>query len=102
MNMPGFNAEASLGSSIGRYRATAGFGASRGADVLPMQTSPLGLTAGPGFGIDLFPPFRCCRYAPMLHRVVCVSRHVSPLEQCECQSGLFGPVIICRPPVVTL
>jgi hypothetical protein len=101
MNMPGFNAESSLGSSIGRYRATAGFGAS-GAPILPMQTSPPGLTPSLGLGIDLFPPFRCCRYAPLLHRVVCVSRHVSPLEHCECYSGLFGPVIICRPPVATL
>jgi hypothetical protein len=102
MSMPGFNAESSLGSSIGRYRATAGFGASGAADVLSMQASSMDLTASPGFGIDLFPPIRCCRYAPMLHRFVCVTRHASPLEHCECICGAFGPVIICSPPVATL
>ena len=100
MNMPGFTAESSLGSSIGSYRATAVFGASGAADGLSMQASPMALTPSLGFGIDLFPPIRCCRFAPMLHRFVCAERRASPLEHCECFSGAFGPIIICHPSVV--
>ena len=100
MNMPGFYAESSLGANNGSYRATAGFGASGAANSLSIQSSLMTLSRGLRFGIDLFPPIRCCGYVPMLQRFVCVTRRAGPLEQCRCTRDFSGfPTIVCRPPV---
>ena len=99
MNMPGFTAENSVYNASGHYRATAGFGTSSTADYLSIQASTTALVPGLGLGIDLFPPIRCCGFVPMLHRFVCVTRRWSPLEQCTCTQGFFGPIILCHPPV---
>ena len=50
MNMPQFNAEASLGPSIGTYYGGPGYGRADGTRIVPSQT----------FGrLDVFPLMRC-------------------------------------------
>jgi hypothetical protein len=96
MNMPGFDAESSLGLTMGIYRGEAGFGGS-GMGEVSMQQFDTSSFLG-RFGVTM----RCCGYSTWLHRFVCTTRIVSPLEQCECQQDFFGhPVIICRPPVLS-
>jgi len=106
MKMPGFSAEASVKPNLGIYRGSAVASNSRMDRVLPMQEllSSEVLSQHLDFGLlgSVWPVIRCCRYAPMLGRWICVSRVHSPLEQCQCLSGAFGPVIICRPPVLQL
>lgn len=100
MNIPGFTGENSVSNASGHYRATVRFGSSRAAGSLSMQASRMALAPGVGFGVDLFPPIRCCRFVPELQRFVCVTRRASPLEQCRCTQDFSGfPVILCRPPV---
>ncbi len=100
MNIPGFTAENSVYSASGYYQATAGFGTSSTANDLSMQASAIALVPGLGPVIDRFPPIRCCGFVPMLHRLVCVTRRFSPLEQCHCTHDSSGfPIIQCRPPV---
>ena len=97
MRIPQFNAESSLTPDEGRYRGLPGSATSGTAGIVPMQ----GFSA-PGRAGSVFQFTKtCCGYAPMLHRYVCTSRAVSPLERCSCVSGLFGPVIVCQPPVAT-
>jgi len=97
MNMPGFDAESSLGPTTGIYRGKAVFGRLGAGEVSLQQ---FGASSFLGrFGVTK----RCCGYSTLLHRFVCATRIVSPLEQCECQRDFFGhPVIICRPPVFSL
>ena len=94
MNMPGFDAESSLGPAFGIYRGKAVFG---GLGMGEVSLQQFGASSFLGrFGV----PMTCCGYSTWLHRFVCTTRIVSPLEQCACQRGAFGhPVIICRPPV---
>lgn len=96
MNVPGFNAESSLGSSMGVYQKKAAFGGSGTSEVSMQQfgTSPL----LDRFGVQM----RCCGYSTLLHRFVCTTRMVSPLEHCSCQNDFFGhPLITCRPPILS-
>lgn len=94
MNMPGFDAESSLGPTMGLYRGKAFFGR-LGTSEISMQQ--FGLPPVGRFGVTI----RCCGYSTWLHRLVCTTRVVSPLEQCGCERDFFGhPVIICRPPVL--
>jgi hypothetical protein len=98
--IPGFQAESSLYPPRGSYRVTAR--ASGAVDGFSMQASLTALAPAVGLGTDVFPPMRCCGYVPMLHRFVCTTRHVSPLEQCRCIRDFFGfPIILCQPPVAT-
>lgn len=96
MNIPGFNADLSLGPTMGIYRGNAAFGGSGRGEVSMQQ---FGASSFLGrFGVTK----RCCGYSTWLHRFVCTTRIVSPLEQCECQRDFFGhPVIICHPPVLS-
>jgi hypothetical protein len=94
MNMPGFDAEASLGPTRGIYRGSADFGG-LGTGEVSMQQFGASSFAG-RFGVTI----RCCRYSTFLHRYVCIERTVSPFEQCECTGGGFGPIIICHPPIL--
>ena len=97
--VPGFQAEASLGRSSGRYRATVGFrGPGAGSS---MRVSPTALIPAQGLGIDLFPPIRCCGFDPMWGRIVCVTQRARPGEDCVCHHTRFGPLISCRPRVLT-
>ncbi len=104
MNMPGYNAEASLGPTLGIYRGNAVFGRLGTGDVLPMQeflaSSPFSQNLNFGHSGSILWVTRCCRYAPILGKWICASRAHSPLEQCRCLSGAFGPVIVCSPPVL--
>lgn len=93
MNIPGFDAESSLGPTMGIYRGKAVFGRF-GTVAVSMQQ--FGTFPG-GFGETM----RCCGYSSLLHRFVCITRTVSPLEQCECRRNSFGPYIICRPPIAS-
>ncbi len=94
MNIPQFNAEASLGPAIGVYRGTA-FGGSGPIQILPSQAS--------NFRFSPFPVMRCCGYVPSLGRFICTSRQTHPLENCECKRGFLGyPVILCRDAVNVL
>jgi hypothetical protein len=96
MNMPGFDAESSLGPTMGVYRGKAGFGGVGMGDVSMQQLGTASFLGG--FGITR----TCCGYSTLLHRFVCTTRIVSPLEQCECRRDFFGhPVILCRPPVLS-
>jgi len=112
MNLPGFNAESSLGPTIGRYRGKAVFGGSNPIDVLPMQDM-LGSSMLSQY--RFFPPpwfvvtTRCCQYSKYLGRIVCVSRVHSPIQQCQCIRSSSNPppgvpdfpVIICHDPVLS-
>ncbi len=96
MNMPKFNAESSLGPSMATYQGKAIFSRAGSGEVSLQQ---FGASSFKGrFGMTM----RCCGYSTVLHRFVCTSQDVSPLEQCQCQRDFFGhPVIICRPPVIS-
>lgn len=76
MKIPGFNAESSLGQTLGLYRGKAIFGRLGTSDVLPMQRF--------GFLRSVFPIIRCCKYSRFAGKFVCVTRRSFPLEQCEC------------------
>jgi hypothetical protein len=89
MNMPQFNAEASLGPSRRIYRGNVIAAGSASARVLPGQNL--------GLGFNLFPQMRCCGFVSSLGRFVCTSRQTHPLENCECKRSFLGyPVIICH------
>jgi hypothetical protein len=90
MNMPGFDAEASLGPTRGIYRGSVDFGGLGTGEVSMQQFG------APSFAERFSETIRCCRYSPLLHRVVCVERTVSPAARCECREG---PIIICHRPV---
>jgi hypothetical protein len=93
MNMPGFNAESSLGTNEGVYRGMAGFGGNTGAiRVAPAQLGPLS---------GLFETTRCCQWSPMFRRFVCSSRRHPPWVHCRCIRTLTAPVIICDDPVIS-
>lgn len=95
MNMPQFNAEASLGPTKGIYRGNVISISSVSAQVFPSQNL--------GFGFNLFPQMRCCGFVPSLGRFVCTSRQTHPLENCECRRSFLGyPVIVCRDAVNAL
>ena len=95
MNMPRFNAEASLGPSRRIYRGNVIARSSASDRVLPSQNL--------GLGLNLFPQMRCCGFVPSLGRFVCTSRQTHPWENCECKRSFLGyPVIICRDAVNAL
>jgi hypothetical protein len=94
MNMPQFNAEASLGRSMSTYRGTLSYSESGSMQVTPSQIWR---------GIDIFPLMQCCGYVPSLGRFVCTSQRTHPLQNCECRRTLDGyPSILCHDPVLTL
>lgn len=95
MNMPQFNAEASLGPTTRIYRKSTGFYGSDRAYVFPSQNL--------GIGFNPFPAMRCCGFVPSLGRFVCTSRQTHPLENCECRKDFLGyPLILCRTAVNAL
>ena len=88
MNIPGFKAEASLGSALGIY---GGVSISEAAGVLPMQ----GFTH-----LDsIFRKKRCCQFVG--GKFQCVEQVQRPGEVCRCVHGFFGPVILCKDAVLT-
>lgn len=94
MNMPQFNAEASLGRSMNVYRGTLSHSESGSMQVTPSQIWR---------GFDIFPLMRCCGYVPSLGRFVCTSQRTHPLQNCECRRTPDGyPLILCHDPVLTL
>lgn len=117
MNMPGFDAESSLGPTMGIYRGKAVFGRLGTVEVMPMQeflaSSTLSQNLNFGFLGSVWPIIRCCKYSRSAGAVVCSTRVHSPLEQCkcifpECPRGFPDcsdfpdlPFIVCRPPVVS-
>lgn len=94
MNIPRFNAEASLGPA-GIYAGKGIHSIHRGEQVLariiPSQSMQ--------FRFNPFPEMRCCGYSSLLGRIICVSRRASPLENCRCERTPFGPQILCSEPV---
>jgi hypothetical protein len=90
MNMPGFRAELSLPPASGSYRETTASGGRERGTVSPAQ-----LAAG-RFQVTT----RCCGFVAQLGRFVCTSREHPPWVQCRCHRTSFGPVIICRDPVI--
>ncbi|SOD41683.1 hypothetical protein SAMN06298226_1985 [Nitrosovibrio sp. Nv4] len=95
MNMPQFNAEASLGPSMRVYRGKTGHGGSSSPQVSPSQIAQ--------FRFDIFPVMTCCGYVPSRGRFFCTSRQTHPLENCRCERDFFGyPVILCSEPVNAL
>ena len=94
MNMPQFNAEASLGRSMNTYRGTLSYSESGSMHVTPSQIWR---------AFDIFPLMRCCGYVPSLGRFVCTSQRTHPLQNCECRRTPDGyPLILCHDPVLTL
>ena len=94
MNMPQFNAEASLGRSMNTYRGTLSYSESGSMQVTPSQIWR---------GFDIFPLMQCCGYVPSLGRFVCTSQRTHPLQNCECRRTQDGyPWILCQDPVLTL
>ncbi len=89
MNIPQFNAEASLGPAVGVYRGNTVFGESGSFQILPSQT--------PNLQFNRFPVMRCCGYVRSLGRFVCTSRSTRIFETCECIRSPDGfPFILCR------
>jgi hypothetical protein len=98
MNMPGFNAESSLGTAKGVYRGNAVFGASGALEISLAQAFMISSTfsQNPAFRGNPFPPIRCCAYVPH-YGLVCTTRQVRPLQQCECTTDFLGfPLILCH------
>jgi hypothetical protein len=94
MNMPQFNAEASLGRSMNTYRGGPSYSEAGSMQVTPSQIWR---------GFDIFPLMQCCGYVPSLGRFVCTSQRTHPLQNCECRRTLDGyPSILCHDPVLTL
>ena len=98
MNLPGFDAESSLGPANGVYRGRAGGRGQAAAALSPAQgfmgSSAFNLIGSP------FPIQRCCAYVPKFHSVVCVSHQTRPLEFCECRRPPGEiPFFVCRGPV---
>jgi len=94
MNMPQFNAEASLGRSMNTYRGTLSYSESGSMQVTPSQIWR---------GFDIFPLMQCCGYVPSLGRFVCTSQRTHPSQNCECRRTQDGyPWILCHDPVLTL
>ena len=95
MNIPGFNAEQSLGPTSGAFQGRADLGGQR-TDAVSMQQFRFRHLGS--FGT----PLTCCGHGDSFHPPVCKTRIVSPLEQCRCGDDFDGgPAFICRGPVLT-
>jgi len=95
MNMPGFGAESSLGTTMGIYRGKAVFGRSGMAEVLPMQdflASSI-LSQNLNFGLVLPPNRRieCCDQGGN-----CTTYSVPFTETCGCLDAT-GFLVCTRP-----
>jgi hypothetical protein len=102
MNMPGFNAESSLGTAKGVYRGNAGFVASGLLKISLAQEFMVSSTFSQNLALrgNPFPPIRCCAYVPH-YGLVCITRQVRPLQRCECTRDFLGfPLILCHDPVL--
>jgi hypothetical protein len=93
MRMPGFNAEASLGTTTGTYWGNAVFGGSASGDVSPAQFR--------GFLSRFLVTTRCCQYSPLAGKYVCTSHTHFPWQHCRCVRTMTFPVILCDDPVIT-
>jgi len=92
MNMPGFDAESSLGPTIGLFRGKAGFGGSSMGELFMQQFR------SSFFGGRFGTPLTCCSADSHF----CTTRTVSPFERCKCGHGFDGePIFICSPPVLS-
>jgi hypothetical protein len=94
MSIPGFRAEFTLGSTIGKYKSWAVLNRATAGLSMQQFNAPF-----PGHG-RFGQPMKCCGYDPLVHRVVCVTRDVSPIENCRCIHSVAGPLIICSGPIV--
>lgn len=97
MNMPGFDAESSLGPTIGRYRGKAVSGGLDAGGVLPMQEFLALSTLSRNLGL-CWGTWRGCYHEGIPH-----GRHgyvewrcVSHLEVCDC---LYGFGFFCHPKI---
>ncbi len=93
MNIPGFNAEASLGPTMGKYQGKAVFGRFDGGSIAHAQV----VLASPLLNPNLRWPyydavFRCCQPG-----FVCDVRYYrwSPFVRCKCYRTPYGPFAIC-------
>jgi hypothetical protein len=103
MSIPGFTAEASLGPTVGKYRANTAFGRSDTINLIPSQQIRASSITGQNLG--WWPPIwylaRCCGPLPPYGgRIECVYQWVPIFYACECTQTLFGPSLFCHPPVV--
>jgi hypothetical protein len=94
MNIPGFNAESSLGPTMGIYRGKAGFGRSGTGEVLPMQnilaSSILSQSLNSGFlGPPRIKKIYCCDPAKDRN---CKPYTVGAWEICGClgETGILA------------
>jgi len=117
MSIPGFDAESSLGPTLGIYRGSALFGGPGAGAIMPSRgfsaSSMLSLSPGNGLLGPLWPKIKCCKFSLFAGAVVCAERAHSPLEDCrckfpECPEGFPDcsrfpdlPSIECRPPVAS-
>ena len=90
MNMPGFDADLSLGPTIGIY----------GGNVVSSKLDVGGVSMqqfrGSFFGGRFGTPLMCCSADSHF----CITRNVFPFERCKCGQDFDGaPIFICRPPV---
>lgn len=90
MNMPGFNAESSLGPTMGTYWGDPQFSASATGEV-SMQQFRSSFFGG-RFGIRL----TCCKADDGTRPLFCRTRTVLPFEQCRCGHDFDGfPIFLC-------
>lgn len=94
MNIPGFNAESSLGPTIGIYAGKIGFGGSGRGEVSMQQF-------GGSFFDGLFgTPLRCCKADDGTRPLFCRTRIVFPTERCRCGHDFDGfPIFLCSSPL---
>jgi len=92
MNVPGFDAQSSLGPTIGLFLGKAGFGGS-GVGELSIQQFRSSF-----FGGRVGTPLTCCSADSHF----CKTRNVFPFERCKCGQDFDGaPIFICRRPVLS-
>lgn len=91
MNIPQFNAEASLGPIMGIYRGKTVAGGPERSEISMQQFG--GLSA-------IWYRLECCGYSQLLHRFYCISQIVSVFDRCKCRRFPNGPIILCDPLVI--
>ncbi len=92
MNRPGFDAESSLGPTMGIYRGKALRGKSGTGEVLPMQDFPASSTLSLIRRISPWPQICCFKPGVGLS-----CRDHRPFESCEC----IGGFPVCGGPIVS-
>lgn len=91
MNIPQFNAEASLGPIMGVYRGNSVAGGPERSEISMQQVG------APSSWFRL----KCCGYSQWLHRFYCITKTVSAFDRCKCRRFPDGsPFIDCDPLVI--